>query len=102
LRLVRRYINNLEVQMANVAKHTSGLMKRNRDLANGLFEFGLSFTLLAQTETDQLAGAPPLARALTHSLSFSSFSVVSSFRLFAGDCRRGGAGAPLGDRGTTV
>lgn len=51
------YINNLEVQMANVAKHTSGLMKRNRDLANGLFEFGLSFTLLAQTETDQLAGA---------------------------------------------
>ena len=44
------YITNLEVQMGNVAKHTSGLMKRNRDLAHGLFEFGLAFTLLGQTE----------------------------------------------------
>jgi len=53
------YVNNLEVQMGNVAKHTTGLMKRNRDLANGLFEFGLSFTLLGQMETD------PLSTALT-------------------------------------
>ncbi|KAJ8602356.1 hypothetical protein CTAYLR_004244 [Chrysophaeum taylorii] len=53
------YINNLEVQMGNVAKHTSGLMKRNRELANGLFEFGLAFTLLGQMETD------PLSTALT-------------------------------------
>lgn len=53
------YINNLEVQMGNVAKHTSGLMKRNRELANGLFEFGLAFTLLGQMEAD------PLSTALT-------------------------------------
>lgn len=53
------YITNLEVQMANVAKHTTGLMKRNRELANGLFEFGLAFTLLGQMETD------PLSTALT-------------------------------------
>ena len=56
---VVQYINNLEVQMGNVAKHTTGLMKRNRELANGLFEFGLAFTLLGQMETD------PLATALT-------------------------------------
>ncbi|KAJ1446303.1 Vps5 C terminal like-domain-containing protein [Pelagophyceae sp. CCMP2097] len=51
------YINNLEVQMGNVAKHTTGLMKRNRELASGLFEFGLAFTLLGQTEADALAAA---------------------------------------------
>lgn len=45
--------------MGNVAKHTSGLMKRNRELANGLFEFGLAFTLLGQMEAD------PLSTALT-------------------------------------
>ena len=56
---VVQYINNLEAQMGNVAKHTTGLMKRNRELANGLFEFGLAFTLLGQMETD------PLATALT-------------------------------------
>ena len=43
--------------MQNVAKHTTGLAKRNRDLANGLFEFGLAFTLLGQTEHEPLAGA---------------------------------------------
>jgi len=51
------YVSNLETQMQNVAKHTTGLAKRNRDLANGLFEFGLAFTLLGQTEHEPLAGA---------------------------------------------
>ncbi|KAH8056159.1 hypothetical protein JL720_14226 [Aureococcus anophagefferens] len=56
---VKAYIHSLEVQMGNVAKHTSGLMNRNRELSTGLFEFGLAFTLLGQTETD------PLSTALT-------------------------------------
>ena len=47
---VKAYIHSLEVQMGNVAKHTSGLMNRNRELSTGLFEFGLAFTLLGQTE----------------------------------------------------
>lgn len=49
------YVNNLEIQMGNVAKHTTGLMKKNRELANGLFEFGLAFTLLGQAEAKSLS-----------------------------------------------
>jgi len=56
---VVNYVSNLEAQMGNVAKHTTALGRRNRDTANGLFEFGLAFTLLGQAEAD------PLARALT-------------------------------------
>lgn len=57
---VEAYIRSLEDAMGNVAKHTSGLMKRNKDLATGLFEFGLAFTLMGQVEND------PLATSLSH------------------------------------
>ena len=38
-------------------KHTQELIKRNRGMANGLFEFGLAFTLLGQSESDALGNA---------------------------------------------
>lgn len=51
------YIQNLESQMQSVAKHTAILVKRGRDLASGLFEFGLAFTMLGHHETEALNGA---------------------------------------------
>ena len=45
-----QYVESLEPQVGNVHKHTQGLVRRSRDLANGLFEFGLAFTLLGQSE----------------------------------------------------
>lgn len=53
------HVANLEAQTQNVYKHAQTLAKRDRDVANGLFEFGLAFTLLGQTEH------APLAEALT-------------------------------------
>ena len=44
------HVANLEAQTQNVSKHAQTLAKRNRDVANGVFEFGLAFTLLGQTE----------------------------------------------------
>jgi hypothetical protein len=43
--------------MGNVAKGTTHLVKRNRDLANALFEFGQAFTWLGQSEGDALGTA---------------------------------------------
>merc|ERR1719399_799018 len=51
------YVNGLEQQVTNVAKHTSLLIRRQRETANGLFEFGLAFTLLGQSETGGLGTA---------------------------------------------
>jgi sorting nexin-1/2 len=52
-----QYITQLETQLQNVVKHTTILIKRNREIANALFEFGLAFTLLGQTEGDSLGAA---------------------------------------------
>ena len=51
------YVANLEAQMNNVAKHTGLLVKAGSDMATGLFDFGLAFTMLGQHETDALNGA---------------------------------------------
>jgi len=51
------YVTNLEAQMNNVAKHTGLLVKAGSDMATGLFDFGLAFTMLGQHETDALNGA---------------------------------------------
>ena len=52
-----KYIQGFEPQIQNVHKHTQGLIKRSREMANGLFEFGLAFTLLGQSEADSLGNA---------------------------------------------
>jgi len=41
---ILEYLNQLETHMGNVAKGTSLVVKRNRDMANALFEFGQAFT----------------------------------------------------------
>eukprot|EP00937_MAST-01D_sp_MAST-1D-sp2_P005493 g5493.t1 len=53
---VNDYIDSLEPQMQALFKHTQTLVRRGRDVAQGLFEFGLAFTLLSQSETGRLKG----------------------------------------------
>jgi len=50
-------MDSLESQMKVVVKHTQSLVKKGRETATGLFEFGLAFTLLGQSEEDDLGGA---------------------------------------------
>ncbi|CEG48450.1 sorting nexin 1 [Plasmopara halstedii] len=44
------YIEGLEPIMTGLHKHAHGLTKRAREIADGLFEFGVSFTLLGKSE----------------------------------------------------
>lgn len=54
---IQRYINGLENQMRNVSLQASGLVRKGKEISNGLFEFGLAFNLLGQSEADALGGA---------------------------------------------
>ncbi|GMI31985.1 hypothetical protein TrRE_jg5157 [Triparma retinervis] len=54
---INQYMESLESQMKVVVKHTQSLVKKGRETATGLFEFGLAFTLLGQSEDDDLGGA---------------------------------------------
>ncbi len=54
---IERYIDGLEKQMKNVQTQASGLVKKGKEIANGLFEFGLAFNILGQSEADNLGGA---------------------------------------------
>lgn len=47
------YIDGLEPIMTGLHKHAHGLTKRAREIADGLFEFGVSFTLLGKSEENQ-------------------------------------------------
>lgn len=44
------YIDALEPIMNGLHKHAHGLTKRAREIADGLFEFGVAFTLLGKSE----------------------------------------------------
>ena len=55
------YIEGLEPIMNGLHKHANGLTKRAREIADGLFEFGVSFTLLGKTEENR-----SLQEGLTH------------------------------------
>lgn len=54
---VQRYIHGLDAQMKNVSNQASGLVRKGKQMANGLFEFGLAFNLLGQSEADALGDA---------------------------------------------
>lgn len=54
---IQRYITQLDNQMRNVAHQASGLVRKGKEIANGLFEFGLAFSLLGQSEADALGQA---------------------------------------------
>jgi sorting nexin-1/2 len=54
---VERYIERLEKQMKNVSLQASNLVKKGKEISNGLFEFGLAFNILGQSEADELGNA---------------------------------------------
>mmetsp|Transcript_3806 Transcript_3806/g.4284 ORF Transcript_3806/g.4284 Transcript_3806/m.4284 type:complete len:368 (-) Transcript_3806:298-1401(-) len=54
---IQRYIHGLDQQMKNVSTQASGLVRKGKEMANGLFEFGLAFNLLGQSEADALGDA---------------------------------------------
>ena len=54
---IARYIHGLDSQMRNVSHQASGLVRKGKEIANGLFEFGLAFNLLGQSEADALGVA---------------------------------------------
>eukprot|EP00559_Dactyliosolen_fragilissimus_P001114 CAMPEP_0184862294 /NCGR_PEP_ID=MMETSP0580-20130426/6769_1 /TAXON_ID=1118495 /ORGANISM="Dactyliosolen fragilissimus" /LENGTH=562 /DNA_ID=CAMNT_0027360081 /DNA_START=119 /DNA_END=1807 /DNA_ORIENTATION=+ len=54
---IERYIESLEKQMKNISNQASSLVRKGREMANGLFEFGHAFTLLGQSEVDALGSA---------------------------------------------
>merc|ERR1719232_2295462 len=54
---IDRYIQSLDQQMKNVVQQASGLVRKGKEIANGLFEFGLAFNLLSQSEADALSVA---------------------------------------------
>jgi sorting nexin-1/2 len=54
---IQRYIHGLDNQMRNVSHQASGLVRKGKEIANGMFEFGLAFNLLGQSEADALGDA---------------------------------------------
>ncbi|KAI9918456.1 hypothetical protein PsorP6_011961 [Peronosclerospora sorghi] len=58
---VMAYIEGLEPIMTGLHKHAHGLTKRAREIADGLFEFGVSLTLLGKSEAN-----PSLQEGLRH------------------------------------
>ena len=54
---IQRYVGGLDNQMKNVSQQASGLVRKGKEIANGLFEFGLAFNLLGQSEGDALGDA---------------------------------------------
>jgi sorting nexin-1/2 len=54
---IHRYVHGLDNQMRNVSHQASGLVRKGKEIANGLFEFGLAFNLLGQSEADALGDA---------------------------------------------
>jgi sorting nexin-1/2 len=54
---ISRYIHGLDNQMRNVVQQAAGLVRKGKEIANGLFEFGLAFNLLGQSEADALGEA---------------------------------------------
>lgn len=47
---IEKYIQGLDTQMKSVAQQASTLVRKGKDIANGMFEFGLAFSLLGQSE----------------------------------------------------
>jgi sorting nexin-1/2 len=54
---ISRYVHGLDSQMKNVSHQASALVRKGKEIANGLFEFGLAFNLLGQSEADALGDA---------------------------------------------
>lgn len=51
---IERYIESLSVQMKRVSNQAAGLVRKSKEIANGLFELGLAFHQLGQSEGETL------------------------------------------------
>ncbi|OQR84880.1 sorting nexin [Achlya hypogyna] len=58
---IAAYMDSLEPIIQSLSKHAHGLTKRAREIADGLFEFGVALTLLGQAEENE-----SLQTALSH------------------------------------
>ena len=54
---IERYVAGLDGQMRAVSAQASGLVRKGKELANGMFEFGMAFTLLGRSEQEVLGAA---------------------------------------------
>mmetsp|Transcript_23239 Transcript_23239/g.28553 ORF Transcript_23239/g.28553 Transcript_23239/m.28553 type:complete len:599 (-) Transcript_23239:255-2051(-) len=77
---IERYVLGLEDQMKAVLGQATILVRKGKEIANGMFEFGLAFTLLGQSEGgDNASSDDTLAGALARMGSASdTLSLVSS------------------------
>ena len=67
------YVNQLETHLSLVSKHASNLVKRNKDSANALLEFGSSITVLGQSEGESLgSGLQHMGNTVDQISKFSS------------------------------
>lgn len=66
---IERYIEALAIQMKRVSNQASGLVKKSREIANGLFEFGLAFHQLGQSEGEVLGSKLQLVGGTAETLS---------------------------------
>jgi len=66
---IERYVEALSVQMKRVANQASGLVRKSKEIANGLFEFGLAFHQLGQSEGEELGAKLSLMGGTADSLS---------------------------------
>lgn len=51
---IEEYIAGLEHQMKTVSQQATTLVRKGKEMANGLFEYGLAFSLLGQSEEGML------------------------------------------------
>mmetsp|Transcript_26258 Transcript_26258/g.48299 ORF Transcript_26258/g.48299 Transcript_26258/m.48299 type:complete len:557 (+) Transcript_26258:143-1813(+) len=66
---IERYIEALSVQMKRVSNQASGLVRKSKEIANGLFEFGLAFHQLGQSEGMDLGSKLQLMGGTADTLS---------------------------------
>jgi sorting nexin-1/2 len=73
---IERYIEVLSMQMKRVSNQASSLVRKSREIANGMFEFSLAFHQLAQSEGGNLGRK--LQQMGTSADSLSSLAVQQS------------------------
>jgi sorting nexin-1/2 len=66
---IGRYIDCLNIQMKRVSSQASALVRKSREIANGMFEFGLAFHQLGQSEGGALGTKLQLMGSTADTLS---------------------------------
>ena len=66
---IGRYVDCLNIQMKRVSSQASALVRKSREIANGMFEFGLAFHQLGQSEGGTLGTKLQLMGSTADTLS---------------------------------